>query len=82
MADIASDKLVPRIQELDAIMTMLFDIRYSGCAYINGYSPESIVNIMLPHLRDMIRDCLKIVDSMVGIDHSTSPLGDENAESA
>lgn len=80
--DIATNTMVPRIQELDAILSMLLDMRDSGADNINGYSAESIINIMLPHLRDMARDCLKITDEMVGIDSDTSPLGDDEPQSA
>jgi len=35
---------------------------------------------MLSHVHELARDCLKIIDEMVGIDSDTSPLGDETAE--
>lgn len=80
--EIASLHLVPRIQELDAVLSMMLNMRDSGADNINGYSANSIVNIMLPHLRDMTRGCLKITDRMVGIDRDTSPLGGETSGSS
>lgn len=75
MEEIAQLNLVPRIQELDGTLSMLVHLYNASEDQVMGYSATSLMKIMLNHIHELARDCLKITHEMVGIDADTSPLG-------
>jgi len=75
MENIASCDLVPRMQELDGLLSMLAHLYNAAEDQVMGYTATSLMKIMLNHIHELARDCLKITHEMVGIDADTSPLG-------
>jgi len=76
MEELASCNLVPRMQQLDGMLSMLVHLYNTDEYRVMGYTPIDLIKVTLDLVHEVTRDCLKITYEMVGKDAAVTPLGD------